>query len=331
MNRRKFLTRAVATAIVTPALIRGAQSQMPAPFRVSYFPVAHGTKPRDTAPAPDGSVWFCGQRNGTLGRLDPRDGSCTSIEFGPTSGPHNVVFGPDGALWVTVDRPSCIVRVNPETLSRKQFDLPATLGRTNIQTGVFDTAGVYWFTAHFGFYGRLDPKSEEMSIWNAPRGAGPKGITCTPNGDIWFCSIAGNYIAQIDRETGEARVVEPPTSSQGARRVWSDSKGRIWVSEWGSGHVSVHDPSDGSWRQWKLPGKQPRPNSVYVDEKDIVWLSDFGANAIVRFDPTTENFLPFPSDMRNSNVRHLTGRPGEVWGSESGTHRLVVIETNPRA
>ncbi|TKW78113.1 MAG: lyase, partial [Bradyrhizobium icense] len=114
---------------------------------------------------------------------------------------------------------------------------------------------------------------------------------------------------------------------QGARRVWSDSKGRIWVSEWNSGNVSVHDPAVGSWKAWKLPGAGPRTYAVYVDEKDKVWLTDFGANAIVRFDPATEKFDSFPSDMAGANVRQLAGKPGEVWGGESGTNRLVRIQT----
>ena len=49
------------------------------------------------------------------------------------------------------------------------------------------------------------------------------------------------------------------------------------------------------------------------------------ANAIVRFDPTIETFQSFPSDRPGANVRQMLGRPGEVWGAESGTDRLVVI------
>jgi virginiamycin B lyase len=64
-----------------------------------------------------------------------------------------------------------------------------------------------------------------------------------------------------------------------------------------------------------------------VDDKDKVWLTDFGANAIVRFDPVTEKFNAFPSDTASANVRQLNGRAGETWGGESGTNRLVVIQT----
>ncbi len=197
----------------------------------------------------------------------------------------------------------------------------------NLNTGVFDKNGIYWFTGQSGIYGRLDPKSGDMAVFKAPRGRGPYGITVTPKGDVWYASLSGSHIANIDRATGAATVVEPATPNQGARRVWSDSKGRIWVSEWNSGNVSMHDPADRSWKAWKLPGDKPRPYSVYVDDKEKVWLTDFSANAIVRFDPLTEKFQTFPSDMPGANVRQMDGRPGEAWGGESGTNRLVMIQT----
>ena len=124
-----------------------------------------------------------------------------------------------------------------------------------------------------------------MKVFEAPRGVGPYGITATPKGEVWYASLAGNYIARIDPASGQAAVVEPPTPKQGSRRIWSDSRSRLWVSEWNSGNVSLHDPADGSWKAWKLPGASPRTYAVYVDNKDKVWLTDFSANAIVRFDP----------------------------------------------
>ena len=34
----------------------------------------------------------------------------------------------------------------------------------------------------------------------------------------------------------------------------------------------------------------------------------------------------FPSDREGANVRQMLGRPGEAWGAESGTDRLVVVD-----
>ena len=325
MNRRQFLNSAAAGMLAAPALLRGARAQE-GPFRVKYYPVAAGIGLHDVTPGPDGTIWFTGQLNGTLGRLDPRDGSFKSIDLGKRAAPHGVVIGPDGAPWVTEGGQNAIARVDPGDHSVRLFRLPEKQAYANLNTGVFDNSGIYWFTGQSGIYGRLEPKSGDMTVFKAPRGQGPYGITVTPKGDVWYASLAGNHIARIELATGNATVVEPPTPNQGARRVWSDSSGRLWVSEWNSGNVSMHDPADGSWKAWKLPGGSPRTYAVYVDDKDKVWITDFSANAIVRFDPLTEKFNVFASDRSGANVRQLNGRAGETWGGESGTDRLVVIQ-----
>ena len=327
MNRRQFLASAAVITIAAPALLRGALAQQEAPFRVKYYPVQAGMGSRDVTPAPDGTIWFNGQRNGTLGRLDPRDGSYKLIDLGKGAAPHGVIIGPDGAPWITEGGQNAIARVDPTDHKVTLFKLPEGSGYANLNTGVFDRTGIYWFTGQSGIYGRLDPKSGDIQVFPAPRGRGAYGMTLTPQGDVWYASLAGNHIAKIDRANGTANIVEPPTPNQGARRIWSDSKGRLWVSEWNSGNVSMHDPVDASWKAWKLPGASPRTYSVYVDDKDKVWLTDFSANAIVRFDPVTEKFTSFPSDQPGANVRQMDGRPGEAWGGESGTNRLVVIQT----
>ena len=326
MNRRQFLASSAAVGFAAPALLRNAQAQSGA-FRVKYFPVPEARGSRDVTACSDGvTMWFNCQGNGKLGRLDPRDGSYKLIDLGPGAAPHGVIVGPDGAAWVTEGGQNAIARVDNDhkvTL----FKLPAKRGSANLNTGVFDKTGIYWFTGQGGVYGRLDPKSSDMQVWDAPRGYGPYGITRTPAGDVWYASLSGNHIAKIDLASGKATMVDPPTKGQGARRIWSDSKGVLWVSEWNSGNVSAYDPAADKWKVWKLPGEKPRTYSVYVDDKDKVWLTDFSANAIVRFDPLTEKFNSFPSDKPNANVRQMDGKPGQAWGGESGTNRLVMIET----
>ena len=293
---------------------------------VRYYPVPQGSHPHDVAPAPDGTVWYTAQARGALGRLDPRTGKTDQIPLGSGSAPHGVIIGPDKAAWVTDGGQNAIVRVNPATRAVKVYPLPKGSRYGNLNTAAFDGKGILWFTGQSGVYGRLDPKTGRLEMYDAPRGWGPYGMTGTPNGDIYFASLAGNYVARIDTATGRAQVIEPPTKGQGARRVWSDSAGRIWVSEWNSGRVSVYDPKTSGWQNWKLPGDSPRAYAVYVDEMDVVWLTDFASNAIVRFDPKTGAFKSFPSDRRGANVRQLLGRPGEIWGAESGNDRLVLIE-----
>jgi virginiamycin B lyase len=296
-------------------------------WEVREFDVPPNTRPHDVAPAPDGSVWFTAQGSGQLGRLDPSTGEVELIELPAPSAPHGVIVGPDGAAWITDSGQNAIVRVDPETEAVQRFPLPAGSSNANLNTATFDGQGVLWFTGQNGFYGRLDPAAGEVELFDAPRGRGPYGIATTPDGAVYYASLAGSHIARIDTTTGEATPLDPPTPGQGARRVWSDSQGRIWVSEWTAGQLGMFDPASGAWREWPLPGDMPQAYAVYVDNQDVVWLSDFGANALVRFEPASETFTQFPLPSAGAAVRQILGRPGEVWGAESGVDKLVVVRT----
>jgi virginiamycin B lyase len=223
-----------------------------------------------------------------LGRLDPRTGKSDLISLGPGAAPHDVIVGPDGAVWITEGGQNAIARVDPATHAVKLFSLPKERRSANLNTASFDHRGVLWFTGQNGIYGQLDPKSGAMAVFDAPRGTGPYGVATTPDGQVFFASLAGNYLGQIDLATGNATVLEPPVPRQGARRVWSDSHGALWITGWNSGDLFRYDSKTKSWAHWHLPGDSPQPYAVYVDETDVVWMSDWGSNAILRFEPRTE-------------------------------------------
>lgn len=289
------------------------------------YPVLAGAGPHDVYPAPDGTVWFTAQAAGKLGHLDPKTGKSDLIALGRGAAPHGVIVGPDGAPWVTEGGQNAIARVDPLTRAVTLYPLPRERANGNLNTAAFDRQGVLWFTGQNGTYGRLDPKSGALAVFDAPRGVGPYGIATTPDGQVFFASLAGSYLGRIDLETGSAEVLEPPVPKQGARRVWSDSKGALWITGWDSGDLFRYDTKAKSWARWHLPGDGPQPYAVYVDETDVVWLSDWGSNAILRFDPKTETFESYPLPDRYAAVRQLAGRKGEVWGAESGADKLFVL------
>jgi virginiamycin B lyase len=305
----------------------GRTAARPPAVRLRGYKVFDGAGPHDVAPAASGKVWFTAQAAGELGRLDPRTGRVRRVPLGAGSAPHGVIVGPDGAAWVTDGGLNAIVRVDGRSLRVRRFALPSDRAGANLNTATFDRRRRLWFTGQSGVYGRLDPRSGRMRVFDAPRGAGPYGISTTRAGAVWYASLAGSHIARIDTRSGRARIVEPPTAGQGARRIWPDSRGRLWVSEWNAGKLAVYNPRTRRWREWRLPGANPQPYAVYVDEADLVWLTDFGSNSLVRFDPARRRFEAFRLPQQGANVRQLLGRDGEVWGAESGADRLVVARS----
>lgn len=314
-------------ATVSPTRATPSPANGSTELAIREFRVPAGSHPHDVAPATDGAVWYTAQTAGKLGRLDPSSGSTKEVDLGSGSAPHGVIVGPDGAAWVTDAGRNAIVRVDQRTHAVRAFPLPSEFPSARLNTAAFDRSGILWFTGQAGVYGRLDPQQGRVEAFAAPGGAGPYGITTTPNGDVYYASLAGNHIAKIDPKTKRATRIEPPTKNQGARRAWSDSRGRVWITEWNAGKIGMFEPAGNRWREWRMPGRNPQPYAVFVDDKDVVWISDFGANALVRFDPASERFTPVALPSSPGDVRQILGRPGEVWGAESAADALVVVKT----
>ena len=164
-------------------------------FALQEFALPRGQGPHDVAPAADGGVWYTAQLSGELGWLDPKTGTTKAIRLGAGSAPHGVIVGPDGAPWITDGGQNAIVRVDPTSTEVKRYPLPAGRGNASLNTATFDRDGTLWFTGQNGVFGRLDPKSGAMAVFDAPRGAGPYGIAACPDGNVYFASLAGSYRA----------------------------------------------------------------------------------------------------------------------------------------
>jgi len=112
---------------------------------VQEYPLPSGVGVHDVwaDAAPGGPVWFSAQRSGHLGILDPSSGKVTLVPLGENSSPHGVVAAADGAPWLTDGGQNAIVRVDPKTREVKAWPLPQRVGYANLNTAIFDGAGIH--------------------------------------------------------------------------------------------------------------------------------------------------------------------------------------------
>src|SRR5262245_17259161 len=157
--------RASPIAVVALTLLTTTAAAEPT---TQVFQVPSGAHPHDVAPAPDGTVWYTAQAQGALGILDPKTGAVQQVPLGEGSAPHGVIAGPDGAAWITDGGLNAIVRYDPASGTVKSWPLPESAADANLNTAAFDRDGVLWFTGQAGYYGRLDPKSGAMRVYEAP-------------------------------------------------------------------------------------------------------------------------------------------------------------------
>lgn len=312
------------TALAAVVMAETVRAEHP----VRVFDAPKGAQPHDVAPGLPGSIWYTAQWQGALGIIDIKTGKVEQVKLGEKSSPHGVIMGPDGAAWITDGGLNAIVRVNPKTKAVKTWPLPEGWGYTNLNTPAFDDKGQVWFTGKTGFYGRLDPKLGKPDVWPAPKGRGSYGIAATPDGQIWYVSLAGSFLAKVDMETGATTVVKPAGPGVGSRRVWSDSKGQLWVSEWNSGHLSRYTPKDGQRKRWKMPGTKPQAYAVYVDDKNVAWVTEWAGNVTTPFDTKAEKIVgTYPGSGPKANVRQILGRNGEIYLPESGLDQVMLVQT----
>lgn len=303
-----------------------AAAQNPAyEFETKVIQLPDGARPHDAAPGPVGQIWYTAQRQGALGIIDVASGTYRQVPLGEGSAPHGVVQGPDGMAWITDGGQNAIVRYDPKSEKIDVWKLPEDTGYTNLNTGAFDKDGVHWFTGQNGIYGRVD-SAGKLQVWKDPEGRGPYGIDDTPDGEIWYVSLAGSHLAKIDRATGQVALIEPPHEGAGLRRVWADSRGDLWITGWNSGKLYRYSPSAEAWTTFDLPGEKPQAYAVYVDARDDVWVTDFTSNNTLVFDIATEKWVAtIPGSGPNAAVRQILGRGDEVYLPESGTNRLMLV------
>jgi virginiamycin B lyase len=240
--------------------------------------------------------------------------------------PHDVAPAPDGTVWFSGQQQGFAGRFDPTTGKLEKIPL----GRGAAPHGVvIGPDGAAWLTeGGQNAIARVDPATKAVKLFPLPAQfprANLNTLVFDKNGLVWFTGQSGVH-GRVDPISGKVDAwAEPPRKGVGPRRIWSDSQGMLWVSFWNAGGIGRYDPAKKTWTRFPMPQSKSSTYSVYVDDKDRVWATDWVANAIQRFDPVTERYETFPSDKRGASVRQMLGRPGEAWGGESGTDRLVVV------
>ncbi len=294
-------------------------------FETRTIQLPEGSGPHDAAPGRPGEIWYTAQRQGALGIIDIANWTYRQVPLGENSAPHGVVLGPDGSAWITDSGQNAIVRYDPVSEAIDVWKLPEEAGYTNLNTGTFDDEGVHWFTGQNGIYGRAD-SAGTVEVFKDPKGRGPYGIDASPDGEVWYVSLAGSHLAKINRADGSVTTFEPPHQGAGLRRVWADSRGDLWITGWNSGKLYRYRPASQDWATFDLPGETPKAYAVYVDARDHVWVTDFASNNTLVFDPVSEGWIAtIPGSGPNANVRQILGRGNEIYLPESGTHRLMMV------
>lgn len=250
-----------------------------------------GTNPHTTVVDSKGNAWYTGNRNGTLGRIDPKTGEITRFPIPDSTvrDPHTMVFDKNDNVWFTAQGSNAV--------------------------GFLDVAS--------GKYRIVKPPIPEAS---RRRSTNPYGIVLDSKGRPWFNLFATNMIGTVDPVTFELKTYPLVSDSTLNRRIAITSDDQIYYTDYRRGRLGHLDPETGKVQDWALPGGAGSlPYGMIIDDQNRVWVAETGSqpNKLVGFDPKTGRFFSntvIPGD-RNT-VRHMffDKKTKQIWwGMDSGS------------
>ena len=296
------------------------------------------SRPRDPYVAPDGRVWFVGQRTHYAAVLDPATGEFEKFDLPDGAGPHTVVVGTDGMVWYTGNRVGNIGRIDPATGDIEIFPMPDERAR-DPHTFAFDAAGDLWFTVQGGnLVGKFWRETGDVRLVEMPDNPGARGGSTRPYGlkmdsrdRPWATLFGTNQLVMIDPDTFEPTYYELPDGSR-PRRLVIDSRDIVWYVDYARGYLGRLDPESGEVTEWANPsGEGARPYGVAIDADDRVWFVETGVrpNRFVGFDTQLEEYISeVEVGSGGGTIRHMYFDPetSVVWfGTDANTIGRAVL------
>ena len=231
----------------------------------------NGTHPHGLVVDKHGIVFYTGNGNGTLGRLDPATGRVTEFQTRQSgSGPHTVIQAPDATLWFTEQSGDRIGRLDPATGTLREYD---TRG------GPYGLAlakdGSVWFCELSGDrLGRLDPATGTITEIDVPRGSGPRRVAANADGSIlWWAFYGSNELVKFDPAARKIlrKYPLPSGAGGGAYAVTVDGAGFPWVNEISGNTVVRLDPATEKMQVIKLPTPNTGIRKMVIAADGRLW------------------------------------------------------------
>jgi virginiamycin B lyase len=296
--------------------------------------------PHDPAVAPDGSVWYTGQRANVIGRFDPATQQFKEFELPtPKSGPHGLQADREGNIWYTGNAAGLIGKVDPKTGKVTEYKMPNPKARDPHSLVILPDGRVFFTVQAGNFIGSLDPKAADgaIKLVESPTvNSRPYGVRLDSKGVPYFDLFNSNKIASADPKTLIIREYPLPATGARPRRIAIGKDDTVWYGDYARGYLGHLDPKTGKVEEFQSPGgPESKPYAIDVTADGAVWYVETGddtKNMLVRFNPETKKFQTWPIPGGGGTVRNMEiDKHGNLWLAESGVGRIsrVTIKTTP--
>jgi virginiamycin B lyase len=296
--------------------------------------------PHDPAVAPDGSIWYTGQRANVVGRFDPSTQQFKEFALPtPNSGPHGLQADKDGNIWYTGNAAGLIGKIDPKTGKVTEYKMPNPKARDPHTIAMLQDGRVFFTVQAGNFIGSLDPRAPDgaIKLVESPTvNSRPYGVRLDSKGVPYFDEFNSNKIASADPKTLIIREYPLPDPKARQRRIAIGKDDTVWYGDYARGFLGHLDPKSGKVEEFPSPGgPESKPYAIDVTADGAVWYVETGdetKNMLVRFNPETKKFQTWAIPGGGGTVRNMEiDKQGNLWLAESGVGRIsrVTIKTTP--
>ncbi|MEO9969329.1 MAG: cytochrome C [Hyphomonadaceae bacterium] len=252
------------------------------------YPLPEGARPHSVNLDANGTAWYMGNGNGTIGKLDEATGEFTVYEMPDPDArdPHTGEFDENGILWFTLQRSNMIGRFDPASGDIDLVTLPTERSRPY---GIkIDKDGSLWVACNgSNCLIHVDPETMALEEIKLPiPETTVRRLDIDEDGVIWYVNSSQGRLGRYDPASGDIREWPSPSGPASHPYALAVVDGIVWYNE---------------------SGVRPDP--------------------LVRFDPKTETFQSWPvpsGDIYAGIIRHMRAtRNGELLIHQGSTNRIL--------
>jgi virginiamycin B lyase len=209
-------------------------------------------------------VWFTGNRNGRLVKLNPASRKLTNFPMPDpkVDDPHTMILDRAGNAWFTAQNSAVVGRLDAKTGKIRLWPTGDGTRPYGIEA---DADQRPWFVL-FGTneVGTIDPATMEMRRFTLPEGTRPRRLVVTRDA-IWYGDYARGYLGRLNPATGKVREFAMPAGAGSLPYAMAgDDKGKIWLAEVGvrPNRLVAFDPAAGRFTDSVATGGDDEPNTI---------------------------------------------------------------------
>ncbi|MEX0965301.1 MAG: hypothetical protein WDZ52_14820 [Pseudohongiellaceae bacterium] len=229
-------------------------------------------------PDDDGNIWYTGNSNATIGRLDPTSGQV--IEYKTQArDPYSATFHPNGNLYFTAQGAGMLGRLNPVSGEIKEIDSePRPYG---IKAAADDRLWVAFNDTNK--IGAMHPDTMEVKYYEIPNAnTRVRRLDLDSNGMVWFVNSTQGKIGRLNPKTGEIRQWDSPSGASSQPYALAVIDDVIWYNESGMRPDALvrFNPDTETFQSWAIPSGAGIVRNVWKTDAGNLLIHQSSSNRV---------------------------------------------------